>query len=33
VYDQAEIGAGRIQLGVLALLTFLLCFSISPIND
>jgi membrane-associated protease RseP (regulator of RpoE activity) len=33
VYDQAEIGRGRIQLGLLALAIFLLCFSIAPIND
>jgi hypothetical protein len=33
VYDQTEIGAGRIRLGVLALAIFILCFSIAPIND
>jgi membrane-associated protease RseP (regulator of RpoE activity) len=31
VYDQTEIGNSRIQLGVLALIVFLLCFSITPI--
>ncbi len=33
VYDHSEIGSGRIQLGLVALAIFLLCFSISPVND
>lgn len=33
VYDENEIGAGRIQLGIVALVVFLLCFTIVPIND
>jgi hypothetical protein len=33
VYDQAEVGAGRIKLGVVALIIFLLCFTIAPIRD
>jgi membrane-associated protease RseP (regulator of RpoE activity) len=33
VYDHAEIGTGRIQLGIVALVVFLLCFSWAPIND
>lgn len=31
VYDQAEIGNPRVRLGILALIVFLLCFSITPI--
>jgi len=31
VYDHAEIGNPRVKLGVLALIIFLLCFSIKPI--
>jgi membrane-associated protease RseP (regulator of RpoE activity) len=33
VYDHTEIGNTRIRLGVLALVVFLLCFSIAPIID
>jgi len=33
VYDQTDIGNSRIRLGVLALVVFLLCFSIAPIID
>ena len=33
VYDYAEIGNSRIKLGILALVVFLLCFSIAPIVD
>jgi membrane-associated protease RseP (regulator of RpoE activity) len=33
VYDESEIGAGRIRLGLLALVIFILCFSLVPIND
>jgi membrane-associated protease RseP (regulator of RpoE activity) len=31
VYDQTEIGQPRRKLGILALIVFLLCFSIKPI--
>jgi membrane-associated protease RseP (regulator of RpoE activity) len=31
VYDQTEVGESRIKLGILALMVFLLCFSITPI--
>jgi membrane-associated protease RseP (regulator of RpoE activity) len=31
VHDQAEIGNQRVRLGILALIVFLLCFSITPI--
>ena len=31
VYDQAEIGNPRVRLGILALIVFMLCFSITPI--
>jgi membrane-associated protease RseP (regulator of RpoE activity) len=33
VYDQTEIGEPRIRLGVLALIVFILCFSIAPIVE
>jgi len=33
VYDQTDIGNSRIRLGILALIVFLLCFSIAPIID
>jgi membrane-associated protease RseP (regulator of RpoE activity) len=33
VYDQTAIGTPRVKLGILALFIFLLCFSISPINE
>ncbi len=33
VYDQTEIGAARVKLGILALIVFVLCFSIAPIVD
>lgn len=33
VYDETEIGASRVQLGCVALLIFLLCFSLAPIID
>jgi membrane-associated protease RseP (regulator of RpoE activity) len=33
VFDQADIGTGRIKLGVLALVVFILCFSLAPIID
>lgn len=33
VYDLSEIGSARIKLGILALVVFLLCFSIAPIVD
>jgi membrane-associated protease RseP (regulator of RpoE activity) len=33
VYDQTDIGNPRIRLGILALIVFLLCFSIAPIID
>jgi membrane-associated protease RseP (regulator of RpoE activity) len=33
VYDQTEIGEPRIRLGVLALIVFILCFSIAPIIE
>jgi membrane-associated protease RseP (regulator of RpoE activity) len=33
VYDRTEIGEPRIRLGVLALIVFVLCFSISPMTD
>lgn len=32
VYDHTEIGAGRIQLGIVALVVFILCFSLAPLN-
>lgn len=31
VYDHAEIGTVRVKLGILALIVFLLCFSITPV--
>jgi len=31
VYDQTDIGVPRVKLGVLALVVFILCFSIAPI--
>jgi membrane-associated protease RseP (regulator of RpoE activity) len=31
VYDQTEIGRSRVQLGMLALAVFVLCFSLAPI--
>jgi membrane-associated protease RseP (regulator of RpoE activity) len=31
VYDQSDIGYSRIKLGILALVVFILCFSIAPI--
>jgi membrane-associated protease RseP (regulator of RpoE activity) len=31
VYDQTEIGNSRVRLGILALVVFVLCFSITPI--
>jgi len=31
VYDQTDIGTPRVKLGILALIVFLLCFSITPI--
>jgi hypothetical protein len=31
VYDQTEIGPDRVRLGVLALVVFVLCFSIVPV--
>jgi membrane-associated protease RseP (regulator of RpoE activity) len=31
VYDQTEIGSPRVKLGILALVVFILCFSITPI--
>jgi membrane-associated protease RseP (regulator of RpoE activity) len=31
VYDQTDIGTSRVQLGVLALVVFILCFSLAPI--
>ena len=31
VYDQSEIGTPRIKLGVVALVVFILCFSLAPI--
>lgn len=33
VYDPDLIGTGRIQIGVLALAVFLLCFTLAPINN
>ena len=33
VYDQSDIGMGRIQVGVLALVIFLLCFTLDPVNN
>lgn len=33
VYDESPVGGSRIQLGILALCVFLLCFSVAPIND
>jgi membrane-associated protease RseP (regulator of RpoE activity) len=32
IYDSAEMGRGRIKLGWLALVMFLVCFSLSPIS-
>ncbi len=32
VYDESDLGRGRRQLGVLALVVFLLCFSLAPLN-
>jgi hypothetical protein len=31
IHDQTEIGNQRVKLGILALIVFLLCFSITPI--
>ncbi len=33
LYDSSEIGTPRIRLGVVALCIFILCFSLSPINE
>jgi membrane-associated protease RseP (regulator of RpoE activity) len=33
VYDRTEIGSPRVRLGILALVVFILCFSITPIID
>lgn len=33
VYDHSHIGRGRIQTGVLALIVFLLCFTLAPVNN
>jgi membrane-associated protease RseP (regulator of RpoE activity) len=33
IYDASAIGAGRIQLGLLALVVFLLCFTLAPVNN
>ncbi|MDP9055636.1 MAG: site-2 protease family protein [Acidobacteriota bacterium] len=33
VYDRTDIGRPRVQLGMLALVVFILCFSITPIID
>lgn len=33
VYDETDLGRSRRQLGMLALVVFLLCFSFAPIND
>jgi hypothetical protein len=33
VYDRTDIGNPRVQLGVVALVVFILCFSITPIID
>jgi membrane-associated protease RseP (regulator of RpoE activity) len=33
VYDRTEIGNPRVKLGILALVVFILCFSITPIID
>jgi membrane-associated protease RseP (regulator of RpoE activity) len=33
VYDSSAIGESRVKLGVLALLVFVLCFSLVPINE
>jgi hypothetical protein len=33
LYDDAELGASRVRLAVVALLILILCFSVAPIND
>jgi hypothetical protein len=33
VYDHSDIGMGRVQVGVLALVIFLLCFTLAPVNN
>ncbi len=33
VYDYTDIGKGRIQIGAVALVVFLLCFTLSPVNN
>jgi len=33
VYDPDDIGAGRIRVGTLALVIFILCFTLAPINN
>jgi hypothetical protein len=33
VFDQSEIGMVRVKLGILALVVFILCFSMAPIVD
>jgi membrane-associated protease RseP (regulator of RpoE activity) len=33
VYDRTEIGTPRVKLGILALIVFILCFSVAPIID
>jgi hypothetical protein len=32
IYDTASLGQGRVQLGVLALGIFVICFTLSPIT-
>ncbi len=33
VYDPDDIGAGRIRIGALALVVFILCFTLAPVNN
>ena len=33
VYDSTDIGRGRIQIGWIALVVFVLCFTLSPVNN
>jgi membrane-associated protease RseP (regulator of RpoE activity) len=33
VYDPDDIGAGRIRVGALALIVFILCFTLAPVNN
>lgn len=33
VYDETDVGPGRVRLGVLALVIFILCFSLAPILE